>query len=237
MSTVAYAQRRGLREAAARERRKKILAFSGVGLLAVVLVIQVPRTLEMMRSDSSGMTSAPAPTTSSPAPLPAGSAPQASRALRSARRHDPFVAQRIGDGETPPAVLGAPAGLRDPFQSGSAPTPTTNPAPVVTREAVPQRIIVGTPGARPRFVGYTVVLASIPTRNGRAQAVRFARSARARGVSGVGVLQSSTRNRLRPGYWVVYSGTFRNTAGAQRAAARVHAQGYRTAYLRQLVRY
>ena len=47
MSTVGYAQRRGLREAAAKERRKKLLAFGGVGLLGLVLLIQVPKTLDM----------------------------------------------------------------------------------------------------------------------------------------------------------------------------------------------
>jgi hypothetical protein len=241
MSTVAYVQRqrRGLREAAARERRKKFLALGLMGLLAVVLVIQVPRTLDMMSSDSAGVTSTAAPATPSAASAPAAAeAPQTlPRALRSARLRDAFVGQRIADGETRPAAVGAPAGLRDPFQARSAPAPTPAPAPVA-RPSLPQRIVVGTPSAsRPRWVGYTVVLASIPTRSGRAQAVRFARTARARGVSGVGVLQSSTRNRLRPGYWVVYSGQFRSAAGAQRAAARVHAQGYRTAYLRQLVRY
>ncbi len=81
------------------------------------------------------------------------------------------------------------------------------------------------------------MLASIPTSNSRAQAVRFARTARARGIGSVGVLRSSARNRLRAGYWVVYSGMYRNASGAQRAAAQVHARGYRTAYLRQLVRY
>jgi hypothetical protein len=67
--------------------------------------------------------------------------------------------------------------------------------------------------------------------------VRFARSARAHGVRGAAVLKSSTRNRLRPGYWVVYSGVYRNLAGVNRAAGHVHSRGYRTAYIRQLVRY
>jgi hypothetical protein len=102
---------------------------------------------------------------------------------------------------------------------------------------IPRQIIVGTPGRRAPRVGWTVVLASIPTSHSRTQAVRFARSARTHGVRDARVLKSSTRNRLRPGYWVVYSGTYRHLSGVERAAAYVHARGYRTAYIRQLVRY
>jgi SPOR domain len=230
MSAVGYAQRRGLRDMAARERRKKVLALGGVGLLALVLVIQVPKTLDMLSSESSGVTGSSGVVTASPTPQAAAEAPRPRpRVLRTARVDDPFAGSRAGAGDSRPGTVGAPAGMRDPFQLRSA-----SPAPVVR---IPRRIVVGTPGTRAPRIGYTVVLASIPTSNSRAQAVRFARTARARGVSGVGVLRSSARNRLRSGYWVVYSGMFRNSAGAQRAAAQVHARGYRTAYLRQLVRY
>ena len=231
MSTIGYAQRRGLREAAAKERRKKLLAFGGVGLLGLVLLIQVPRTLDMMSSDAPSATSSSVVVTATSTPQPAAEAPRPRpRFLRTARVDDPFAGSRAGAGESRPGAVGAPPGLRDPFQLRSA-----TPAPPAAR--VPQRIVVGTPGNRAPRSGYTVVLASIPTSNSRAQAVRFARTARARGIGSVGVLRSSARNRLRAGYWVVYSGMYRNASGAQRAAAQVHARGYRTAYLRQLVRY
>jgi hypothetical protein len=231
MSSVGYAQRRGLRDMAARERRKKVLALGGVGLLALVLVIQVPKTLDMLSSESSGVTGSSGVVTASPTPQAAAEAPRPRpRALRTARVDNPFAGSRAGAGDSRPGTVGAPAGLRDPFQLRSA-----TPAPPPVR--VPRRIVVGTPGIRAPRVGYTVVLASIPTTNSRAQAVRFARTARARGVSAAAVLRSSARNRLRLGYWVVYSGMYRSSAGAQREATRVHARGYRTAYLRQLVRY
>lgn len=231
MSTIGYAQRRGLREAAAKERRKKLLAFGGVGLLGLVLLIQVPRTLDMMSSDAPSATSSSVVVTATSTPQPAAEAPRPRpRFLRTARVDDPFAGSRAGAGESRPGAVGAPPGLRDPFQLRSA-----TQAPPAAR--VPQRIVVGTPGNRAPRIGYTVVLASIPTSNSRAQAVRFARTARARGIGSVGVLRSSARNRLRAGYWVVYSGMYRNASGAQRAAAQVHARGYRTAYLRQLVRY
>ncbi len=49
MSSVGYAHGRRAREAAAKERRKKLLAFAGLGLFLVVLAIQVPKTLDMLR--------------------------------------------------------------------------------------------------------------------------------------------------------------------------------------------
>ena len=231
MSSAGYAQSRRSREAASKERRKKLLALGGVGLLIVVLAIQVPRTLDMLKSDSSSTPSPAASTTSPSTQPPAGKTRRAPGFLRTAKVGDPFARRGVADGESAPAAVSAAPGLRDPFQAGSAVAASPRPAPL------PGRIVVGTPGRRAPKVGYTVVLASIPLSRGRAQAVRFARSARANGVSGVGVLQSSTRNRLRAGYWVVYSGSFRNVSAVQRAASRVHAQGYSTAYVRQLVRY
>jgi hypothetical protein len=234
MSSVGYAQGRRAREAAAKERRKKLLAFTGLGLLLVVLAIQVPKTLDMLRSESPIATSSAASSTPTPSQASAANVSRRTpRFLRTAKADDPFASRRVVDGETRPGAVGAPTGLHDPFQQPSA--ATTRPAAPAPQ--VPRRIIVGTPGTRAPRVGYTVVLASIPTSNRRASAVRFARTARARGVRGVGVLRSSARNRLRSGYWVVYSGMYRNAAGAQRAATLVHAHGYRTAYLRQLVRY
>jgi hypothetical protein len=233
MGSIGYAQGRRTREAAAKERRKKVFALAGFGLFLVVLAIQVPKTLDMLKSGGSGVTTSSG-VTSTPAQSSAGKVSRPSpRFLRAIKADDPFAARRVTDGESRPGAVGAPSGLHDPFQQRSEATPR----PAAPAPRVPQRIVVGTPGSRAPRVGYTVVLASIPTSNSRASAVRFARTARARGVRGVGVLRSSARNRLRSGYWVVYSGMYRNAAGAQRASAQVHARGYRTAYLRQLVRY
>jgi hypothetical protein len=232
MSSVSYAQARRTRERAAKERRKKLLLVAGIGLLLAVLAIQVPRTLNMLKSDSSS-TGLSGGVTSTPSKAPTGKASR--RALRFLRgkADDPFVSP-VTDGETRPGAVGAPSGLRDPFHpNASAPA---RPAHRAARP-IPRRIIVGTPGRRAPSVGWTVVLASIPTSHSRGQAVWFARSARAHGVRDARVLKSSTRNRLRPGYWVVYSGVYRHLSGVERAAAHVHGLGYRTAYIRQLVRY
>ena len=51
------------------------------------------------------------------------------------------------------------------------------------------------------------------------------------------VLDSSTRKPLRAGYFVVYTGPFASLSAVQRSAAHVHAFGYRTAYVREILRY
>jgi hypothetical protein len=231
MSSIGATHARRVRERAAKERRKKIFLVAGLVLFAVVMAIQVPRTLGMLKSDSSSSSPSGGVTTTA-SRASAGKLRRAPRFLRTATAGDPFAARSIADGETRPGADSA--GVNDPFEPDSA-----APASLIPRVAlpIPQRIIVGTPGRRAPKVGWTVVLASIPTSSSRAQALRFARSARAHGVRGAGVLKSSTRNRLRPGYWVVYKGMYRRLPSVERAAAAVHARGYRTAYIRQLVRY
>src|SRR4029450_1986929 len=176
MSSSGYAQARRTRERVAKERRKKLLLVAGVGLLLVVLVIQVPRTLNMLKSDSSstglsgGVTSTPTKAKTSKA---------SKRALRSrqARADDPSAARRVTDGETRPGAVGASSGLHDPFQPNSA-APASPPHRVAL--PIPRQIIVGTPGRRAPRVGWTVVLASIPTSDSRTPAARLSRSARVR---------------------------------------------------------
>lgn len=233
MSSIGYAQARRTRERAAKERRKKLFLVAGVVLLLVVLAIQVPRTLNMLKSDSSS-TGLSGGVTSTPSKAAASQASKRALRFRRAQADDPFAARRITDAESRPGAVGASGGLHDPFMPNSA-APKSPPHPVAL--PIPRQIIVGTPGTRAPRRGWTVVLASIPTSRSRGQAVRFARSARAHGVRDARVLRSSTRNRLRPGYWVVYSGVYRHLSAVERAAARVHAHGYRTAYIRQLVRY
>jgi hypothetical protein len=84
--------------------------------------------------------------------------------------------------------------------------------------------------------GWIVILASIRTRNGQSAAVRFARDARPN-VGALSVLNSSNRRPLRGGYWVVYSGPYSTLGAVSRRAGDIHASGYRTAYIRELIAY
>jgi hypothetical protein len=81
------------------------------------------------------------------------------------------------------------------------------------------------------------VLASIPVSSGRGTAERFATRVRRDGLTNIGVLESSTRRPLRAGYFVVYNGPYATLRAVQRAADHVHAFGYRTAYIREIIRY
>jgi hypothetical protein len=124
------------------------------------------------------------------------------------------------------------AGGPDPFTASSAASSSSaSPA------ALPQRIVIGRPGGhRVAKRGWIVILASIPTGTGRDAAVRFASGAR-RNVGALSILNSSKRRPLRGGYWVVYSGPHSTLAAVSRRAGDVHAAGYRTAYIRELVVY
>jgi hypothetical protein len=62
--------------------------------------------------------------------------------------------------------------------------------------------------------GWTIALASLPQTEGRRAAVRRARQARRRGLSLVGIIDSSQYASLHPGYWVVFTGIYSTEAEA-----------------------
>ena len=65
--------------------------------------------------------------------------------------------------------------------------------------------------------GWTIALASLPQTGGRAPARARARSARAKRLTSVGVLDSSRYASLHPGYWIVFSGVYASEAEATSA--------------------
>ena len=75
---------------------------------------------------------------------------------------------------------------------------------------------------------YTTILASVGS---EAEARRIQAQASGRGLD-AGVLFSSNYRSLRPGYWVVFSGTSPNKQDADRRAARAKSVGYASAYPR-----
>jgi hypothetical protein len=97
--------------------------------------------------------------------------------------------------------------------------------------------VIGRPGGhRVATHGWIVILASIPTGSGRDAAVRFERAARGN-VGALSILNSSNRRPLRGGYWVVYTGPYSTLGTVSRHAGDIHAAGYRTAYIRELITY
>ena len=108
--------------------------------------------------------------------------------------------------------------------------PTAPPAPSPPPPPAPNQLTSWPSGTN----GYTVVLNSVPTSGGKAQAVRLAKAALHAGLEDVGVLDSSRYSSLHPGYYVVFSGTFGSLAEAQDALASARSSGYPSAYARPI---
>ena len=204
---------------AAKQRRQKILVVVLVAVLAALLAYELPKILK--RSSGSSVAAVPA--------APAALTP------RHVSRHgggtgvDPFAPKALSNGDAHAVSGGGP----DPFTGSPGSSWSAANSPV----ALPKQIVIGRPGGR-RVAkrGWIVILASIPTRNKRSAALSFARGAR-RSVGGVSVLNSSNRRPLRGGYWVVYKGPYSTLTAVSQRAGTIHAAGYRTAYIRELISY
>ena len=195
---ASIAQRRRERLTASKAKRNKILMIVGICALLVLLGIQLPKTLDLLKSSSPAVPAAPTPTPVAPATTEPETPPEALKLLRSPSGSDPFVARTLASGDPAPADVPWPPGARDPFVRAR-----------VATVIAPKRIIIGTPVAgRTPTVGYIVVLASIRTDAGRAVAQRIAARCSDDGLSPVGVLDSSTRRPLRAGYYVAYAGPY-----------------------------
>ena len=107
-------------------------------------------------------------------------------------------------------------------------TPTETAAPTTT--APPRAQIVEWP---PSQNGYTIVIASLPTTGGRAQAVRKAQEALRSDLPEVGVLDSGEYSSLHPGYYVVFSGIYPDQRAALEGIGRVQ-RLYPASYIRQI---
>ena len=236
------AQKRRAAVTAAKERRKKIFAFGGLGVLVILLVIQGPRILDVF-GGSTAPTVAPAP--AAPTTVPDDTAPARKALSALPPGSDPFATRSLAGNDPAAGDVATPRGLRDPFAAGGsfAPAPVSSPAspaaaPSPAPSPLPRQLVLGTPtaGVVARR-GWIVVIASIQTRVGRAYAESFASRVKRSGLGIVSVLDSSTRKPLRAGYYVVYTGPFATLDAVQRSAAHVHAFGYRTAYIREILSY
>ena len=92
---------------------------------------------------------------------------------------------------------------------GFATLPTTSTLPSPGEEG-PAGIVEWPAGQE----GWTIALASLPQTEGRRGAVARMRQARRKGLSPVGILDSSRYASLHPGYWIVFSGIYGSEAEA-----------------------
>jgi hypothetical protein len=210
------ATRPGGTRAAAKRRRQAIILVVLAAVVAAVLAYEA----RLLLNRSAASTSSSASSLSAVAAL--------NRAAKSAHGRaggDPFQGNPLPNQDAKAVKVGGP----DPFKGG--------PRAVAAQKPIPGQIVIGRPGGnRVATHGWIVILASIPSRNGRASAAHFARGARPH-VGSLSILNSSRRRPLRGGYWVVYGGPYRSLGAVSRRAAYVHAAGYRTAYIRELITY
>ena len=233
MSASRGRRRRQRAAALAKARRQRAFAIVGAIVLGVLLFIQVPKVL---KGDETPTTAAPAtPVTTAPTTTPAPEPSKTAKALKSLAEgpaSDPFKTRAISAREPSPLAANGYPG-RDPFAAPNAQSVARPTAP-----EVPGRIVVGTPRAgKAPTIGYIVVIASVPVRDGRRTAEAIAGRARKTGIAGVGILQSSKSRSLRAGYFAVYVGSYKFQSVALNEAAGIRARGFRDAYIRELVRY
>jgi hypothetical protein len=117
----------------------------------------------------------------------------------------------------------------------TASVPTTAPtAPATTAAPTPPRQgLVQWPAGQD---GYTVILASLPTRGGRAAATSQAKAASDAGLQEVGVLDSSAFASLQPRYFVVFVGIHDTERSAVDALPAARQAGYDAAYVKRIAK-
>jgi hypothetical protein len=82
--------------------------------------------------------------------------------------------------------------------------------------------------------GFSIFLRSVSTSQGRSAADAEADRARRRGLTQVGVLNSSDYSSLRPGYWVTFTGIYDTQRQANSALSNARSRGYPLAYVREV---
>lgn len=228
MSSTVAQRRRSAHAAAmaAKQRRQKIILIVLLVICIGALAYEAPGVIKRLKGSSSSSTSAVV--------TPVQTTPAKPRTLPKAFRGpsaDPFVQRALTDAD--PKV--GPILGRDPFVPPPAPGSSAPTASATS--PLPEQIIIGKPSGKGATRGWIVILASIPTAEGRSSATSFASAVRARGISPVSVLNSSNRRPLRGGYWVVYTGPVATLGEVENLAAHVHTTGYSTAYVRELIVY
>jgi hypothetical protein len=147
-----------------------------------------------------------------------------------------WLADRSSANDT---VVATSPGASSLQQTQTAPEPTTAPTTTATTATAPApppppppaKTLLPWPAGRS---GWTVVLDSLPSVNGRAPALAEARQALHLGMKKIGVLDSARFSSLHPGYFVVFAGVYDSQAAAQSAIIDAHQKGYGGAYPRRI---
>jgi hypothetical protein len=111
---------------------------------------------------------------------------------------------------------------------------TTTTQPTTSTQATttnPSNTIISWPSGTD---GFTIVLRSTPTSQGRGPADAAAQQAINAGLRQVGVLNSSDYDSLNPGYYVTFTGIYTSKSAAESALPNARSKGFPTAYVREV---
>jgi hypothetical protein len=256
--TLGRRRNREAADAAARQRRSRMMLIGLSVLLAIVAVVEVPATLSKLNSRS--VASKASTAVRQAALAPGGVTAETIKAARAKlalidRRFpekDPFVAQ-LGQSSatvsirqpfaTAPAVRSSGFVAKDPFKSqlGVEAGQAVAAVPIATGPAVSAPASGLTSGGSPAgstktggsmstapTSGFIVVLRSLDSKSAGLEELKLAHS---HGFPSAQLLFSSKYSTLRHGYWVVYS-RYSTAARANAGVAQAHAHGYLSAYRR-----
>jgi hypothetical protein len=152
-----------------------------------------------------------------------------------------ILASDEGESAVRTIVATEPMSLTRPVPTETAFVPTTTTPPETAPSGTQTATTTTGPAKRSAPIdwpdgrsGRTIIVASVPTTNGREAALRLARAAIAAGLPRVGVLDSSEFASLRPGYFVVFSGIYETVDGALAAVESAQSRGYPRAYEREI---
>jgi hypothetical protein len=110
-------------------------------------------------------------------------------------------------------------------------TTTTQPTTTQPTTTNPSGTLISWPSGTD---GYTVVLRSTPTSQGRGPAEAAGQQAINAGLPQVGVLNSSDYQSLNPGYYVTFTGIYTSESAAESALPNARSKGFPTAYVRRV---
>jgi len=111
------------------------------------------------------------------------------------------------------------------------PTTTTLPTTSTQQTTTTSSTIISWPTGTD---GWTVILRSTPTSEGRGPAESAAQQAINAGLRQVGVLNSSDYDSLNPGYYVTFTGVYTTKDQAESALPSARSKGFPTAYVRKV---
>jgi hypothetical protein len=143
-----------------------------------------------------------------------------------------IVATEAGTAHTPSTAVQTATVTLPAVTSTGPPVTPTEPPPATTTAPAPGSLTSWPVGRS----GFTVVLESLPTSQGRSLALARARAASRAGLAQVGVLDSSRYSSLHPGYYVVFSGIYSSRGQAEAGRAAAADKGFRLAYSREITR-